>query len=175
MNKVNRIVLGMCLLVAFSAIPDAWGDGFPCPVPAYLGCGFLYTGGTFSSIKFPGADLTFADGINDAGQIVGNYTTAAPGFGSFLYNAGTFSTISFPGAGGQTLPWPMESTTPGRSWVHSSRAAMCMGSWIRRAPSAPSAFLGRSSHAPMESTTPGRSWASFSRRSLSPRPYCCSS
>ena len=99
MNKVNRIVLGMCLLVAFSAIPDAWGDGFPCPVPAYLGCGFLYTGGTFSSIKFPGADLTFADGINDAGQIVGNYTTAAPGFGSFLYNAGTFSTISFPGAG----------------------------------------------------------------------------
>jgi probable HAF family extracellular repeat protein len=34
-------------------------------------CGFLYDSGIFMSLIYPGADLTFANGINDAGQITG--------------------------------------------------------------------------------------------------------
>src|SRR5208337_5013780 len=35
--------------------------------------GFLYSGGTYSTISVPGAMYTFAYDINDAGQIVGSY------------------------------------------------------------------------------------------------------
>ncbi|HLJ96721.1 MAG TPA: hypothetical protein VKU02_26345 [Gemmataceae bacterium] len=35
---------------------------------------FLYTGGTYIALDFPGAVQTDAYGINNAGQIVGDYT-----------------------------------------------------------------------------------------------------
>ena len=39
--------------------------------PAGRDHGFLDSGGTFTAIDVPGADYTFAYGINDGGQIVG--------------------------------------------------------------------------------------------------------
>jgi hypothetical protein len=57
--------------------------------------------GKCTIIDFPGANLTEAVGINDGGQIVGDYRDAATGiFHGFLWDAGQFSTIdvSFTGA-----------------------------------------------------------------------------
>ena len=38
-----------------------------------VGSTFVYTNGTFTTINVPGSTETSVDGINDAGQIVGNY------------------------------------------------------------------------------------------------------
>jgi probable HAF family extracellular repeat protein len=66
-------------------------------VGAFAIHGFLYRGGTFTTIDVPGAFSTDADGINNAGQIVGNYRDAA-GTHGFLYHDGSFTTIDVPGA-----------------------------------------------------------------------------
>src|SRR5438034_4679926 len=60
--------------------------------------GFLYSGGTFTTIDVPGADYTQAFGINHAGQIVGNFGNDT-GTHGFLYSDGIFTTIDVPGAG----------------------------------------------------------------------------
>ncbi len=60
--------------------------------PAAFGSGF-----TFSTIDVPGAQETEAHGINDAGQIVGDFVDNA-GLHGFLYDRGTFTTIDVPGA-----------------------------------------------------------------------------
>src|ERR1700685_4069435 len=39
------------------------------------GCGFLYSGGVYTSLAVPGALGTFAYGINNSGQIAGTYIT----------------------------------------------------------------------------------------------------
>jgi probable HAF family extracellular repeat protein len=59
--------------------------------------GFLDNGGTFSTIDFPGATDTFAQGINNFGDIVGNAQTANAMFG-FVDQAGNFTEIAFPDA-----------------------------------------------------------------------------
>jgi probable HAF family extracellular repeat protein len=38
--------------------------------------GFLWQGGTFTTLDVPGAVSTFASDINDAGAIVGGYTAS---------------------------------------------------------------------------------------------------
>jgi hypothetical protein len=38
--------------------------------------GYLYTGGNFTTIDVPGAQNTWAQGINGSGQIVGSFTDA---------------------------------------------------------------------------------------------------
>ena len=60
--------------------------------PAAFGSGF-----TFSTIDVPGAQETEAHGVNDAGQIVGDFVDNA-GLHGFLYDRGTFTTIDVPGA-----------------------------------------------------------------------------
>ena len=50
---------------------------------------------TFTAIDVPGANSTFASGINDRGQIVGSYIDATGGHG-FLEKAGTFRPINVP-------------------------------------------------------------------------------
>lgn len=62
--------------------------------------GFLYDRGTFSPpLAFPGSsNLTIANGINDRGEIVGVYQSAAPGEHSFLLKANKYSTLIFPGS-----------------------------------------------------------------------------
>jgi uncharacterized membrane protein len=55
--------------------------------------GFLDSGGAFTQIDVPGASYTYASGINNAGQIVGNSS-----FGAFLDTGGSFTQINVPGA-----------------------------------------------------------------------------
>lgn len=59
--------------------------------------GFLYSEGVLSTIDYPGASSTEAEGINDSGQIVGTYSELHSG-GGFLYSGGEFSSIQYPGA-----------------------------------------------------------------------------
>ena len=47
--------------------------------------GFLYNGGAFSSVEFPGATSTRAYGINNSGQIVGTYVDSSGNERAFLY------------------------------------------------------------------------------------------
>ena len=52
----------------------------------------------FTSIDFPGAVLTNAQGINPGGEIVGFYTDTAGKQHGFLLSAGNFTSIDYPGA-----------------------------------------------------------------------------
>jgi uncharacterized membrane protein len=63
------------------------------------GIGFLLSRGIYTAVNFPGGVGTHANGINNAGNIVGQYKdiTSGPHHG-FLDNGGTFTTIDFPGA-----------------------------------------------------------------------------
>jgi uncharacterized membrane protein len=60
--------------------------------------GFLDTGGRFTQIDVPRASSTFANSINNAGQIVGNFTDSANGGHGFLDTGGSFTQIDVPGA-----------------------------------------------------------------------------
>lgn len=64
------------------------------------GNGFLYTGGTmtYSTVNFPGQNGTHDNGINNMGQIVGQYKDSMGLHHGFLDNSGTFTTIDFPGS-----------------------------------------------------------------------------
>ena len=59
--------------------------------------GFLYIGGSFTTIDVPGASETGAIAINDRGQIVGGFSNSTGNHG-FLYTGGSFTTIDVPGA-----------------------------------------------------------------------------
>jgi probable HAF family extracellular repeat protein len=63
--------------------------------------GFLYEKGVVSTLDVPGAtrlgrELTEATGINDRGQIVGDYRDSQGDFHGFLYERGTFTTVDVP-------------------------------------------------------------------------------
>ena len=62
------------------------------------GHGFLYVNGTFSTIDVPGSSFTEANGINNAGHIVGRFFDSKGNSHGFLDVNGTFSTIDVPGA-----------------------------------------------------------------------------
>src|SRR5207248_9614894 len=67
--------------------------------------GFLLSGGAFTTIDPPSADLrSDAFGINDLGQIVGQFNNFNPGTGQhgFLLSGGVFTTIDDPSATGGT-------------------------------------------------------------------------
>ncbi|MFO0959712.1 MAG: PEP-CTERM sorting domain-containing protein [Isosphaeraceae bacterium] len=63
--------------------------------------GFLKDGSNYTIFDFPGAKRTFAQGINDLGQIVGYYSLDdnSPAHG-FLKNGALFTSFDFPGANG---------------------------------------------------------------------------
>jgi probable HAF family extracellular repeat protein len=54
---------------------------------------------TFTSIDYPGATATSAEGINDSGQIAGYYQDGSGAFHGFLYSGGVFSSIDAPFSG----------------------------------------------------------------------------
>jgi uncharacterized membrane protein len=58
--------------------------------------GFLYSRGRITTFAAPGASNTAGYGINDFGQIVGNYLDST-GFHPFLDTRGVFTTIDVPG------------------------------------------------------------------------------
>jgi probable HAF family extracellular repeat protein len=67
--------------------------------PPDLSCGFLLHAGVFTKIQGPDGGQTFAYGINDNGQIVGELTASA-----FVYDIQTkaFTEFQYPGAGHTT-------------------------------------------------------------------------
>ncbi|HEX7157872.1 MAG TPA: hypothetical protein VF214_02565 [Edaphobacter sp.] len=69
--------------------------------PGAIDSGFFYDNGNFTLIRFPGATVTYANGISNNGLIVGQYSTGN-GFLGFLYDHGTYTTISFPGSTSST-------------------------------------------------------------------------
>ena len=66
--------------------------------------GFLYSGGSYTILNDPanggnnGSPLTLALGINDKGQVVGEFQTTTPPSGDwgFLYSGGTYTTLYGP-------------------------------------------------------------------------------
>jgi len=57
----------------------------------------------FQNIDFPGAASTFADGLNNHGQIVGAYLDSQGNLHGYLQDGSNFQTIDFPNASG-TFP-----------------------------------------------------------------------
>ena len=63
--------------------------------------GFLDKGGVFTTFDVPEAlSYTEAVGINNAGQVVGDYINSAGHTRGFLYSDGVFTTLQAPGTGG---------------------------------------------------------------------------
>ena len=60
------------------------------------GSGFLCSNGVYTTIDDPSGVSTLAFGINDAGQIVGDYVDSSGGLHGFLYSDGTYTTIDDP-------------------------------------------------------------------------------
>ena len=72
--------------------------------------GFIYSSGSPETIlEVPGADFTEAFGINNAGQVVGDYqiNSGSPHVG-FLYSGGVYTTINVPGSS-LTIPWSINN------------------------------------------------------------------
>ena len=60
--------------------------------------GFLLSGGVYTTIAVPGANFTWAEGINNAGVIVGwYYVDGSAGYQGFVDDGGSFTTINYPG------------------------------------------------------------------------------
>ncbi len=59
--------------------------------------GFLKEGRDISSFDVPGADYTYANGINDQDEVVGTYVAAGVAFG-YVMREGEFVTVDVPGA-----------------------------------------------------------------------------
>jgi probable HAF family extracellular repeat protein len=60
--------------------------------------GFVKSGNSYTTLDYPGAiGGTYAEGINDSGEVVGLYSDGTTESG-FLYKSGTMTNISFPGA-----------------------------------------------------------------------------
>jgi probable HAF family extracellular repeat protein len=86
---------------AYGTTPGGINNGGQ--IVGYYGAqGFLYQGGTFTTLNVPGAIETEPTAINDAGQIVGYYATTGSALG-FLDNSGTFTTINHPLSNGNFL------------------------------------------------------------------------
>ncbi|HZQ70416.1 MAG TPA: hypothetical protein VFA68_17950 [Terriglobales bacterium] len=60
--------------------------------------GYLYAGGQFTFIDYPGATRTFLDGINSAGVASGFWEDATFAHHGFTWNNGTFTSFDVPGA-----------------------------------------------------------------------------
>lgn len=77
------------------------------PFLVVLGAVLLFAGAIhadppfqFSSIDYPGAVLTNAQGINPGGDIVGTYVDTFGNQHGFLLSNGTFTSLDYPGAAG---------------------------------------------------------------------------
>jgi probable HAF family extracellular repeat protein len=91
--------------------------------------GFVLSAGTFTRISVPGATWTVPRGINDQGQIVGDYEINGQTYG-FLYSGGAFTTLTIPSAinisvsginnNGQAVGWFWDSGHGSHAFSYSS-------------------------------------------------------
>src|SRR5215471_1100622 len=70
------------IVAATVAVSGIFAAALPAHAVAY----------TFTTVDVPGATSTIANGINDAGQIVGGFSDSTGGHG-FLYTGGSFTTL----------------------------------------------------------------------------------
>ena len=67
--------------------------------PGFTSHGFVYSGGSYTTLDDPAAGTgtfaqgTLAQGINNAGTVVGNYFDAAGVSHGFLYSGGSYTTL----------------------------------------------------------------------------------
>jgi probable HAF family extracellular repeat protein len=91
---------------AYLTIPEAVND-HGAIVGYYLDTqygnyhGFLYSGGTYTTIDDP-AGTTFPEGINNAGVITGAVAVSATETHGFIYSNGVFTSFDYPGTNGVT-------------------------------------------------------------------------
>ena len=127
-----------------------WRWSSPWPRAAGPGRGYM-----FQTIDVPGASSTQANGINDAGQIVGDYddsaaSTRLPGQRRGLHDHRR--------AGGQLTPLPRhQRRRPDRRELRRQPAASNTASCTAAGPSRPSTCRGPQITVPSASTTPARS------------------
>jgi hypothetical protein len=80
---------------------DASGS-FRGPIFDYLNQGgfdsAIYQNGLYSTVDFPGALSTFADGINAAGFLSGGYVTEGNGLSGLFFDGTTWYSLDYPGA-----------------------------------------------------------------------------
>jgi len=76
-----------------------------CQTYGFQTFGFLYDGGTYTSLSAPSANTTVAFGINNAQQIVGRYDTPTPNSYGYLYDGGTFTTLLGPSGATSSVPY----------------------------------------------------------------------
>jgi uncharacterized membrane protein len=85
-----------------ASTPRARSSGFT--TTATVEHGFLYSGGSYTTLDDPLGTLgTGAWGINDAGQIVGDYIDGNGAFHGFFYSGGSYTTLDDPLAVGGTV------------------------------------------------------------------------
>jgi hypothetical protein len=60
--------------------------------------GFVWSGGSCSTIHVPGAVHTYLVNINDVGQLIGSYIDALGTWHGFLFSDGKYTPFEFPGA-----------------------------------------------------------------------------
>lgn len=60
--------------------------------------GFLFSGGVYQSIQYPGSTFTQPLGLNDNGEVVGTYTDMAGVIHAFTYLNGVYTSFDAPGA-----------------------------------------------------------------------------
>ena len=91
---------------AYLTIPEAVNDN-GAVVGYYLDTqygnyhGFLYSGGTYTTIDDP-EGTTFCEGINNAGVITGVVEVSATETHGFTYSNGAFTSFDYPGTSGVT-------------------------------------------------------------------------
>ncbi len=85
--KASRLVFARAALIALSAGIAPSGNTAKAQG----------TDGTFTTVDFPGASVTFASRNNSSGDIVGRYISAGVTHG-FLLSGGELTSIDFPGA-----------------------------------------------------------------------------
>lgn len=98
--------------------------------PAYSNsAGFVFNNGSYTPLSVPGSQQTEAFGINNAGQVVGDYWNDNVNAGfhdGFLYSQGLFTTIQVSGFQ-QTVPFGINSSSEIVGYVNNNFGAVSQG------------------------------------------------
>jgi parallel beta-helix repeat protein len=68
---------------------------YPTPTGRH---GYVYRDGQFTTITYPGAPITVAVGLNNAGEIAGSYQDASAKWHGFTLIGGRFTQLDYPGS-----------------------------------------------------------------------------